>query len=150
MNITEICAYCKNYFLKSIVVGEFEISNSTITGIEGIKEGQYFRICGSDLNDGVYLNTEDGLSDLRDETFSGSVWLMSVPPAFIDICKDIIKWREKYESADSVNMSPFTSESVSGVYSYSKSGGGNSGGANTTWQTAFKSRLIPYRRVSER
>ena len=154
-NLTDICAVLKNYFLKDYINysdikrGTFTISGHTIAPLD-VKEGQYFRIKGSDLNDGVWQNTAADLANLRNETFDGEVWLMSVPRDFEQLAVDINAWRLKYENADSANMSPFTSENVQGVYSYSKGSSGNSGGSNSTdWQTQFKSRLSAYRRISE-
>lgn len=154
-NLTDICAVLKNYFLKDYIDysdikrGTFTISGHTIAPLD-VKEGQYFRIKGSDLNDGVWCNTAADLANLRNETFDGEVWLMSVPRDFEQLAVDINAWRLKYENADSANMSPFTSENVQGVYSYNKGSSGNSGGSNSTdWQTQFKSRLSAYRRISE-
>ena len=152
-NLTDICAVLKNYFLKDYINysdikrGTFTISGHTIAPLD-VKEGQYFRIKGSDLNDGVWCNTAADLANLRNETFDGEVWLMSVPRDFEQLAVDINAWRLKYENADSANMSPFTSENVQGVYSYSKGSTGSSG-SSTDWQTQFKSRLSAYRRISE-
>lgn len=156
-DLTEICAECRNYFLRDYVEvskyihqGTFTIANHSITDISFLKAGQYFRIAGSDLNDGVYQNTIAGVASLTDETFTGAVWAMSVPPAFIKLADDIAAWRAANESATSKNMSPFSSESISGVYSYSKgAGSGADGGTAVTWKSQFKSRLNAYRRVYE-
>ena len=80
-NLTDICAVLKNYFLKDYINysdikrGTFTISGHTIAPLD-VKEGQYFRIKGSDLNDGVWCNTAADLANLRNETFDGEVWLM--------------------------------------------------------------------------
>lgn len=154
-DLTEICALCRNYFLKdytdtskSIHDGTYTISNGVITDVSFLKIGQYFRITGSDLNDGVYLNSGGAISELHDETFNGAVWAMSVPPAFIRLAEDIEKWRATNEAVDSTNMSPFNSESFGG-YSYSKSGGGSGsgGGTNATWQGQFSKRLQAWKRI---
>lgn len=156
-DLTEICADIKNYFLKDYINysdihrGSFTISGHAIAPPDfTIKSGQYFRIKGSDLNDGVWLNTEDGLKDLRDEEFTGEIWLMSVPRGFEQLADDINAWRAKNEAIDSVNMSTLQSETVQGVYSYNK-GSSGSGGSSTgaTWQEVYKRRLSAYRRMSE-
>lgn len=156
VNMTIICADIKNYFLKDKVTpktciyeNEYTISGGLITPSDFLKEGQYFRICGSDLNEGVFLNTSQGRAKLKDETFTGSIWAMSVPQDFVDLCNDIIAWAQVNETPSSANMSAMTSESFAN-YSYSK--GGNSGsksgvaGAGKTWQTQFYDALTPYRR----
>lgn len=156
-DITEYCDYCNNYFLKDyinytdIYTGDFSISNhSFVSPSFTLKAGQYFRIKGSDLNDGVYCNDEDSIGLLQDEDFKGEIWLMSVPRAFIALCNDVSAWRIKNESLDSANMSVFQSETVQGVYSYTK-GNGNGGGGSASWKdvSVFKSRFNPYRRTSE-
>lgn len=156
-DISEYCDYCNNYFLKDyikytdIYTGTFTISNHQFVSPSfSLKAGQYFRIKGSDLNDGVYCNTEASLALLADEEFNGQVWLMSVPRAFIALCNDVAAWRTKNESLNSANMSVFQSETVQGVYSYTK-GNGNGGSGSASWQSikVFTDRFIPYRRTSE-
>lgn len=150
-NMTEICASIKNYFLRS----DSDITRRTYSIVSGtapldtLLEGQYFRIVGSVLNDGVWQNTTTDLAKLRPETFTGEIWSMSVPRDFEQLCDDINAWRTKNEAADSVNMSPFSSESFGG-YSYSKGGSSanNGGGSAVTWQSQFRSRLNTYRRIS--
>jgi hypothetical protein len=154
MDITEICMYCKNYFLKdyenSIHAGTYTIENGLIyPNPDFLKVGQYFNIHGSDLNDGVYQYTGDSIATLQNEIFEGSIWAMSVPPAFLKLCKEINDWCTKYENINSKNMSPFSSESVSGVYSYTKAGTSSESSGNlTTWQDAFKSKLNKWRKIN--
>lgn len=148
--LTEVCANIKNYFLigdNARTQGTFTIASGTVP-LSTLLEGQYFRIVGSVLNDGVWQNKTEDLAKLRAEEFTGEIWSMSVPRDFEDLCNDIAAWREKNESLDSANMSPFMSESWGG-YSYSK-GSVNSGGSGSgaSWQDQFRSRLNTYRRIS--
>lgn len=150
-DLTEVCAYLKNYFLKdeeSKTIGTFTIVPNAAP-LDSLLPNQYFRITGSVLNDGVWKNTAEDLAKLQAEEFDGQIWSMSVPRDFEKLCDDITAWREKNESADSANMSPFNSESFGG-YSYSKGSNGNSGsnGANVSWQYAFSARLNTYRRIA--
>lgn len=157
MSITEICADIRNYFPpvnkktdKSYIhIGNFTISGQTVTPLDFIQEGQCFRIVGSALNDGVWLNTTDGLSQLRDESFYGSIWEMSVPRDFLKLCEDIEQWRSIHEAADSANLSPYSAESFAG-YSYTKASANGSQNASTavSWQSQFASRLNTYRRLN--
>lgn len=148
MDITEICLECKNFFLKdyekSIHAGKYEIHNGIIAPLDFLKVGQYFNIHGSDLNDGVYQYTGEQITGLTDETFTGSIWAMSVPTAFLQMCKEIEEWRKKFEDVESANMNPFSSETVTGVYSYTKSNSGDM----MTWQNVFKSKLRKWRKIS--
>lgn len=138
--LTEMCEYLNNYFWVKKIEGTFVISNGSIE-VDGLKDGQYFRIMGSTFNNGVHLCPTN---DLTDEEFKGSVWLMAVPKTVISLAADISAWQAQYGQATSAAMSPFNSESFSG-YSYSKSGAG-SGGA-MSWQDAFSSRLSKYRKL---
>ena len=143
--LTEMCDYLNNYFWVTKIEGTFTIENGTIS-VAGLKEGQYFRILGSTFNDGVHKYPIDTEQPLIDETFKGSVWLMAVPQTVIGLAGEISEWQAKNGKADSDAMSPFNSESFSG-YSYSKGGGGSSGGSTVTWQDAYAGRLNKYRRL---
>ena len=143
--LTELCAELKNYFLRDreadIHYGEYTISGGSID-LPFLLDGQYFRIVGSVLNDGVYQYPAAGLTD---EEFSGAVWAMAVPPAVIALAADIEAWNEKNAEA---LASPYTSESFGG-YSYTKASGSSSNGSGGyTWRDQFASRLAKYRRLS--
>lgn len=142
--LTEVCTYLNNFFAKEKKTGTFTISDGRIVGLS-LLNGQYFRIIGSILNDGVY---KFPVEDLKDEVFEGSIWSMAVPQTVIDLTSEIETWQTKNGSATSLAMSPFTSESFNN-YSYSKSSGGEGTGskATGTWQSAFANRLNPYRRL---
>lgn len=147
MGLDILCAELKNYFIKdrsAIHLGDFEVKDDMVSPLDFLKVGQYFRIVGSDLNDGVYLYNGESM-DLKDEVFNGAIWAMSVPPIVLALAADIDAWREKNEALDSENMTPYTSESFDG-YSYSK-GGNSKGGTATSWQSQFADRLKPYRRL---
>lgn len=156
MDITEMCLECKNFFLKngrdSIHSGTFTISDGIITPLDFLKVGQHFRIVGSDIgNDAVYEYTGDAIEGLKDETFTGSIWAMSVPKAFLQLCNEIVEWQNKYGGVNSTNMSPYVSQSISGVFSATKASGGSSGNGESsvqTWQSVYKSRLNKWRRIS--
>lgn len=155
MDITEMCLEVKNFFLKngseSVHSGTFTISDGVIAPLDFLIPGQYFRVVGSVLNDGVYQYADGQIEGLQDETFTGSIWAMYVPKAFLALCSEIAAWQLKYGTAGSKNMSPFQSENISGVYSYSKSTAGTSGtnGSSVqTWQSVYRDRLNKWRRLS--
>lgn len=147
--MTEICEYLHNWFCEDsdMIIGNIVIGDGEITVPYGvIQPGQYIRIEGSFSNDGVW---QYGESTFTPETFEGSVWLMRIPPAFIQLATDIEDWQAKYGSVDSKAMSPFNSESFAG-YSYSKSSGGSVAGevtSPTNWQGVFAARLSPWRKL---
>ena len=154
--LQRVCEHIHNYFIRedeSVVhPGTFEITGGTLS-IDFLKEGQRFWICGSDLNDGVYTWHATGIKNdddnaavvLKDETFGGTISAMSVKPDFLALVAEISAWMTKY--GDAMN-SPYQSENVIGVYSYNKGNGQSGNGAGSDWQTVFRSRLSPYKRVS--
>lgn len=144
MTLFEVCLYLKNFFIRSdadIHKGEFTIENGGLS-LDFLVNGQYFRIVGSALNDGVYKYGDENLT-LLDETFDGAVWAMYLPPLFVALAAEITSWVDN--NADTLN-SPYQSESFGG-YSYSKASGASSSGSYG-WQDHFASRLNPYRRLS--
>lgn len=152
--LTEICSYLRNYFDRDSKgdklpswTEEIRIVNGEPTGFSNrLLRGQYFRIADSILNNGVW---KYGTDYLQDETFTGTVQSMAVPPEVENLARDIAEWSEKH--ADALN-SPYQSESFGG-YSYSLRGSGtnaygNSGsGGNLTWQSQFAARLAPWRKI---
>ena len=106
-----------------------------------LKNGQYFRICGSVFNDGLHQYPAGWLTD---ETVTGAVWALAVPAAVIELSGEIEKWEAKNGSAAA---SPYQSESFGG-YSYSKStSASGTSGSISGWQDAFRSRLNDWRKL---
>lgn len=141
--IDQVCAHIHNYFHGDRYAGSFTIEGGVLT-VDGLVTGQYFQICGSRFNDGVY---QYGFDDLTDETFDGVVWDMRPPKTFLLLVADIQDWVEKY--GETMN-SPYSSETFNG-YSYQKaqsyaSNGG--GGFLSSWQTVFGSRLNEWRKLA--
>lgn len=145
-----ICAEIHNYFTRESdkIIGDFAIVDGVVSPpscLQKIQNGQYYRVIGSVFNDGIHRRGDETLTD--EPVFHGAIWLMRIPKDFLDLCASIDAWQNKYGTADSVNMSPFSSESFGG-YSYSKgSGGGNDGSSVPTWQSTFASQLNVYRKV---
>ena len=140
--LSELCKELNNWFDKKRYFGEFTISNNEITGDFELQENQYFRIVGSVFNDGVYIY--DSSLVLTDETFTGAIWAMTVPPSVIDLSERISAWVTQYGEMVSA---PYQSESFGG-YSYTKASGANSGQGNTpTWQSCFAGELNNWRKT---
>lgn len=141
--LEQVLDYIHNYFVKDKIIGDFVIENGSIE-VAYLIDGQYFRIVGSVLNDGVYQYPVNGL---KDESFSGEIWAMAVPPAVVALVGEIGKWVEKYGN---MQNSPYSSESFGG-YSYTKSNGSigpNNGVQQASWQGVFNSRLNHWRKIS--
>ncbi len=153
--MTEICEYLHNWFDRGQqkIYGEFVVADGAISSLDGVeiglKEGQYYRIVGSALNDGVWRYPQENIPEqLRDETFQGSVWLMAVPPAVIKISQDIDAWQAKYGGVGEQSMSPYSSESFGG-YSYTKTTGGTtaSGASVNGWIAVFGNLLSRWKKL---
>lgn len=141
MVLSELCQELKNWFCDEADIhsGTYTIENGALS-LPFLIEGQYFRIVGSVLNDGVYKY--DSELQLSDEVFTGAVWAMKIPPSFIELAEQIDAWIEKNGE---VATSPYQSESWGG-YSYSlKSGGMESGSLD--WRVVFGGSLNRWRKL---
>lgn len=153
--LQKVLEYVHNMFITKPNPGTYTIQDGAISPSVALKEGQRIWIVGSDLNDGVYTYHESGIQNdddtgeagLRDEVFAGSICALSVPPTMIALAEEISQWVDKY--GDSVK-SPYSSESVIGVYSYEKMTASKVGGGNhfISWQDVFKNDLDRWRRLS--
>ena len=132
--LEKVCREIRNYFVKSVHTGNFVIENSAIQ-LPFLVEGQYFRVEGSVLNDGIY---QYPATSLQDEAFSGRIVAMAIPPAFLELVEKI----KDFEAKNVV--SPYTSESWGG-YSYTKATDGN--GQAVGWKTAFAQELNAWRKI---
>ena len=135
--LDEILAEIRNYFIVNVHSGKFEVIGGRLSPLDFLQNGQYFKIHGSIFNDGVYRYPKTGLVD---ETFSGEIWALAVPPTLIALVADI----EDYEKKAKENVSPFASESFGG-YSYTKATDGN--GSPLTWKTVFAKKLNRWRKI---
>ena len=147
--LTEVCQYLHNWFDRDQArfYGQINIESNLIKVDNediGLTEGQYFRIIGSLLNDGVYQYPSE---ELKDESFRGAIWSMALPPAVLALAEEINEWQEKYGGVSSQSMSPYQSESFGG-YSYSKESGSAGNGTSTSgWQGKYADRLAPWRKI---
>lgn len=138
--LTELCQELNNWFdYGDRHYGTYTIENGAIEPLDFLQDGQYFRIIGSVFNDGVYQYPDD---ELTDETFTGSIWAMSVPPAVLALAQEIAT----YNASDAAKPSPYQSESFGG-YSYTKATGASGGGSGSDWQSVFASKLGKWRRL---
>lgn len=137
--LNEILAYLRNYFVKEKHKGEFQIIGGIIAPLDFLIKGQYFRIVGSVLNDGIYCYDGSELPML-DEIFEGEIWALAIPPDLLSLADEITD----YMASDEAKPTAFTSESFDG-YSYSKATDSN--GVSASWQTIFAARLRRWRKI---
>lgn len=138
--LEQILRSIKDYFIKEVWHGIFLISDGSLSDVDFLKEGQYFKIHGSDFNDGVYKYPA---TDLKDEEFNGEIWALNVPQEIIDIAEERAAWEQK--NADKLN-SPFNSESFA-EYSYTLKSSGSETGGGIASGTAFNERLKQWRKA---
>lgn len=151
--LQQICENIHNYFIHLPISGNWTIAGGVVSPFLSLLEGQRFLITGSALNDGMYTFHSAGIKNdddtavvgLKDETFAGTICALAVPPAVIALSSEINAWVAKY--GEQLN-SPYTSESVLGVYSYNKATGGTGAGGTVSWKDAFKSQLDRWRKVA--
>ena len=133
--LEQILAYLHDDFAKqTLPEQEWTITDGTME-VPGALSGQYVQIIGSVLNDGVY---QYPLTGLTDETFTGTVKLLAIKKAVLEMVPEIEAWCEKNQPT------AYTSESFGG-YSYSKAT--NADGVAASWQDVFRARLAPYRKM---
>ena len=138
--LEEVLRHLNNWFLvpDGIHLDTYTIEDGGIT-LPFLQEGQYFRVVGSVFGDGVYQYPASGL---KEETFDGAIWSLSVPQAVVNLAEEIEAWQAKNGEAAA---GPYQSESFGG-YTYSKAVDAATGGA-VSWQAAFRSRLNDWRKL---
>lgn len=137
--LTQICEYLRNWFTASEDKHEYrgEVIGGVIV-LPYLLDGEYFRIFGSRLNDGVYRYPVTGL---KAEELDCEIWRMRIPQDVLGLVDEISAY-----NADTANApSAYTSESFGG-YSYTKGRSGD-GVSAYSWQDAFRSRLNRWRKV---
>jgi hypothetical protein len=139
-----VLIHLKNWFVvpRGVRSGMYTVKDGKLE-LSYLQNGQYYRICGSVFNDGLHKYGDES-DKLTDETFMGTVWALAIPKAVVELSAEIEAWQKK--NGDAV-ASPFSSESFGG-YSYTKATDSVTG-AVATWETAFRSRLNPYRKIRE-
>lgn len=131
-----VLTHLNNWFCREVYAGTFTVTSGTLA-LPDLADGQYFRIVGSVLNDGLHQSPAAGLTD---ETFTGAVWALAVPKSVVTLAEEIKAWAAKNQ------LGAYTSESFGG-YSYTRAT--NAKGAAVGWQDAFAAQLAPYRKLRD-
>ena len=142
----EICEHLHNFFDKrdgeyiDRSAGTFTILNGLISPLSSsLIAGQYIRIVGSLLNDGIYLLPSDfTIAELSDETFTGAVFGLAIPKDLVTLSTEITA----YVAANPATG--YTSESFGG-WSGSRATGAS--GAPLSWKSVFAARLNRWRKL---
>lgn len=149
--LNQICENICNYFIRDRFEGRFEIVDGMIS--LPLLDGQRFLIQGSALNDGMYTFHDTGIKDdddseavgLQDESWAGTICALAVPPAVVALSSEIQAWVDANQESQN---SPYSSESVLGVYSYTKATGGHGAGGSVGWMDVFADKLKRWRKVN--
>lgn len=134
VSMGSVMRHCRNYFEAGSYDGEITIEGGHLI-TPALAHGRYIAIRGSAYNDGVHQVGDE----LTDEAFTGRVWVLSPPAAFVALVEEISAYDDKNP------VGALQSESF-GSYSYSRGIAGNVTGA-AGWQGAFAGRLNDYQRL---
>lgn len=146
--LEEVLWHIHNWFVReTIPVKTCCIDDGTLPSAvtDRMLDGQWFRIEGSYLNDGLHQNPD---AELADETFDGSVSLLAIPKPLLQVVDDIGEWLAS--DAGKAAEGPYSSESFGG-YSYtlkSDNGGNTASGGLSGWRLVFRDRLNPWRKMA--
>lgn len=137
-----VLRHLKNWFRvpDGIHYGTFVVEGGSIA-LPFLSNGQYYRVVGSLFNDGLHKYGDE--AQMTNETFRGAVWALAVPDAVVELAEEIEAWNKKNGEK---SASPFQSESFEN-YSYTKAT--DKDGGAVTWESAFRGRLNPWRKVRE-
>lgn len=133
MMLEEVLYAIKNDFAIRRECGTFTIRDGSIK-VNWLLNGQYFRIIGSVLNDGIYRYPA---CELIDEEFTGQVVGLAIPPAVVRLAADVEEWHTKNPVSDKV------SESFGG-YSYTR---GSVDGKVIGWNEVFADRINSFKKI---
>lgn len=144
--LNEICEHLHNFFDSrdgkyiDRSAGTFTILNGLISPLSSsLIAGQYIRIVGSLLNDGIYLLPSNfTISSLANETFTGAIFGLDIKRDFMQIVSEITA----YVAANPATG--FVSESFGG-WSGTRATGAN--GAVAPWETVYEKRLNRWRKM---
>lgn len=141
--LESVLRHLKNWFLvpDGIHAGTFVVEGGSIA-LPFLKVGQYYRVIGSVFNDGLHKYGQD--TEMPSETFTGAVWALAVPKELQVLSEEIEEWNAK---SGKIASGPYQSESFGG-YTYTMATDAKAGGT-LTWQSVFRTRLNPYRKVRE-
>ena len=133
MTMYELCAECRNWFLREIIRGDFRVIDGVLQPVPDVPDGAWIRVVGSLKNDGVYRMPH---GDFADEAFTGAVWLMAIPDDFVTLLDDITEWetataKAVADASAQILAGPYTSESFGG-YEYTRKTG--LGDVPTSWR----------------
>lgn len=145
--LEQVLKAINNYFYKTGEKGEYVVNNNEIEVKGKYLVGQYIKIEGSILNDGVFKIVNVSRNKITidggvDETFLGYIYGLAIPRDIIELEAKVKKFNNNIFTTNSIYISE-----TNGAYSYTKATDKN--GNVQTWKNAFASDLEPYRRITD-
>ena len=106
--LEQVLRHLNNWFLAPGGIHEdtYTIQDGGVA-LPFLKNGQYFRICGSVFNEGLHQYPAYALTD---ETFAGAVWSLAVPKAVVELAGEIAEWERRMGRRQKVRTSRRVSE----------------------------------------
>ena len=157
--LADVIRHCRliDELIISTETGTFTITaDGQLEGLTGeYLVGQWLQLENTKLSDGLYrINAIDAISGAvtlsngtdtematqGEEAFTGVVRGLRISPALLAITCEILAYNEGAGAA-----SPYVSETVLNVHSWSK--GAKSNGAPVTWVDVFHDKLLPFMRL---
>lgn len=149
--LEDILYHIHNWFVRGTMpVRACSISEGSLPAsvTSHLLDGQWYRIRGSILNDGLHQHPDTSLSD---EVFDGWIDSLAIPKALMNVAERIQEYIDLTRDARETALSAkYASESFDG---YSRSirtdltSQGGSGGL-TGWKAEFVADLNPWRKMS--
>ena len=141
----DILSYINNYFAVTKEEGTFKIIDDAITIRGNYLQGQYIKLEGSILNDGIYKieslgNKSITLVGANNEEFKGAIYSLAIPKDLVGISVKLEELKEKATNGI------YESESF-GEYSYTLAK--NSKGEIYSNIDSFKNELKKYRKMRD-
>ena len=134
LKVSDIMRHCRNHFICGYRTGDQQIQDGKIRGDDTLPL-EWIAIDGSRSNNGVHQADQNGCyTTLTDETWHGTVWYLSPPQDFLDLCEEIIAYAKEHP------VSEIKSEQF-GTYRYVKKDG------VIPWQTVFAEELRPWQHM---
>ena len=146
-----VLSHIHNWFERdSFTVGRCAIEGGELPASvsDRLLDGQWYRVEGSYLNDGLHLHPDTSLAD---ETFDATITLLAIPKPLLNVAEEIGEWAAASRESDLKALSaPYQSESFGGyTYSAKATTRPNSGaGGLTGWKAAFAGDLNAWRKIS--
>lgn len=134
MNVTipEVMRHVRSYFASGSITESWTIADGHLTP-DLYFPGEWIAITGPDAPCGVYqLDENCALPGVPDAAWTGQIFLLNPPAAFLRLCDEIAEWAKAHPDLT------MTSERF-GEYSRTQT--------SADWRQVFASALAPYTRM---